>query len=174
MITLGIDIGGSSVKTAALDGDKILGTAQSPTYSRPTTAQLIDSIKKSLPAASPQILEHIRKAGAPGLKIERLGLCLPGIYDSASRKITQSINVPGLVGPTLDDLITQSLGQNLPQSDIKIFTDAFAAAHDILTLKKLAGRFLVISIGTAIAPAVPDKGQPPNVAAPSPAPLAHP
>ena len=101
MITLGIDIGGSSIKSAAFDGDKILATAQGLTYSRPTTAQLIDAIKKSLPPATPQILEHIRKEASPAPKIQRLGLCLPGLYDSLHRKIIQAINVPGLVGPTV-------------------------------------------------------------------------
>src|SRR4051812_10142823 len=167
MITLGIDIGGSSVKSAAFDGDKILATAQGPAYSRPTAAQLIDAIKKSLPPATPQILDHIRKAATPGLKIDRLGLCLPGLYDSATRKIAASVNVPGLVGPTLDDLVTQSIGQQLPPADIRIFTDALAAAHDILTLKKLPGRVLVISIGTGIGAAVLDDGRPLQIDGPS-------
>jgi predicted NBD/HSP70 family sugar kinase len=168
MITLGIDIGGSSVKTAALDGERILATAQSPTYSRPTTPQLIDSIKKSLPPANPQILDQIRKGASPSLKIDRLGLCLPGLYDSAARKITYSVNVPGLVGPSLDELISQSLGQKFPAADIKIFTDALAAAHDILSLKKLDGRVLVISLGTGIGAAVLDSGKSLEVDGPSP------
>ncbi|HEV8605616.1 MAG TPA: ROK family protein [Tepidisphaeraceae bacterium] len=151
MITLGIDIGGASVKTAAFQDDRLLSAAQSPPYSRPSTAQLIDSIRKAL---------------LPTIKPQRLGLCLPGLYDATQRKITQSINVPGLVGPTLDDLISQSLGQQPPP--IQIFTDALAAAHDIQLMKKLQGRLLVISLGTGIGAAILDDGKPLHVDGPSP------
>src|SRR5688572_8716823 len=136
MTSLGIDIGGTSTKTALLDGSgKTVSTGQSPTYSRPTTPQLIDAIQKALPAATSQILDSLRKSNSATLPIDRLGLCLPGLYESASRKITASVNVPGLVGPTLDDLVKQSLGAVPAQ--IRIFSDAVAAAFDIVQLKKL-------------------------------------
>jgi len=151
MITLGIDIGGTSVKSAAFQDDRLLSTAQSPPYTRPNTAQLIDSLKKSLP---------------PNIKPERLGVCLPGLYDATQRKITHSVNVPGLVGPTLDELISQAIGQQPPP--MQIFTDALAAAHDILHIKKLEGRVLVISLGTGIGAAVLDSGKPLHVDGPSP------
>src|SRR4051812_11373244 len=111
MITLGIDIGGSSVKTAAMQEERIVATAQSAAYTRPNTNQLIEAIRKSLPA---------------NVKPERVGLCLPGLYDAAQRKITASVNVPGLVGPTLDELISKSLGTASPPP-LQIFTDALAA-----------------------------------------------
>ena len=112
MITLGIDIGGSSVKTAAMQDERILSTAQSAAYTRPNTNQLIEAIRKSLPA---------------NVKAERIGLCLPGLYDASQRKITASVNVPGLVGQALDELISKALGTAAPP--LKIFTDALAAAH---------------------------------------------
>jgi predicted NBD/HSP70 family sugar kinase len=151
MITLGIDIGGSSVKSAAFQDERLLATAQSAAHTRPNTIQLIDSIRKSLPA---------------NIKPERLGLCLPGLYDVGQRKITASVNVPGLVGPTLDELISKALGTQPPP--LQIFTDALAAAHDILQIKKLEGRVLVISLGTGIGAAVLDNGRPLHVDGPSP------
>lgn len=151
MTTLGIDIGGSSVKSAAFDDQRLLSSAQSPPYTRPNTAQLIEAIHKSLP---------------PDLKPQRIGLCLPGLYDATQRKITHSVNVPGLVGPTLDELISKALGAQSPQ--MQVFTDAFAAAHDILHMKKMDGRVLVISIGTGIGAAVLDNGRPLHVDGPSP------
>jgi len=151
LITLGIDIGGSSVKSAAFQDDRLLSTAQSPPYNRPNTTQLIDSIRKSLP---------------PNVKPERLGLCLPGLYDAQQRKITQSVNVPGLVGPTIDELISKALGTQPPP--MQNFTDALAAAHDILLMKKLEGRVMVISLGTGIGAAVLDNGKPLHVDGPSP------
>ena len=151
MITLGIDIGGSSVKTAALQDDRVLSTAQSAAYTRPNTNQLIEAIRKALPG---------------DVKAERIGLCLPGLYDARQRKITASVNVPGLVGPTLDELISKAMGTAAPP--LKIFTDALAAAHDILHLKKLEGRVLVISLGTGIGAAVLDEGRPLHVDGNSP------
>jgi predicted NBD/HSP70 family sugar kinase len=152
MITLGIDIGGSSVKTAAMQEERIVATAQSAPYTRPNTNQLIEAIRKSLPA---------------DVKAERIGLCLPGLYNAAQRKITASVNVPGLVGPTLDELISKALGTASPPP-LQIFTDALAAAHDILHAKKLEGRVLVISLGTGIGAAVLDEGKPLHVDGPSP------
>src|SRR5213075_718454 len=137
LISLGIDIGGTSVKTAAFEDDRILATIQGTPYTRPNTAQLIEAIRRSLP---------------PNIKPQRLGLCLPGFYDATQRKITQSVNVPGLVGPTLDELISKALGTQPPP--MQIFTDALAAAHDILLMKKLEGRVMVISLGTGIGDAV--------------------
>src|SRR5437016_12550416 len=99
MITLGIDIGGSSVKTAAMQDERVLSTAQSPAYTRPNTNQLIEAIRKALPA---------------DVKAARIGLCLPGIYDAAQRKIAASVNVPGLVGQALDEVISKALGTAAP------------------------------------------------------------
>jgi predicted NBD/HSP70 family sugar kinase len=151
MVTLGIDIGGTSVKTAAFADDQFLSTTQGTPYTRPNTAQLIDAIRKTVPAS---------------LKPARLGLCLPGLYDATQRKITHSVNVPGLVGLTLDELMTQSLGQ--PPPPMQIFTDAHAAAYDIQLMKKLDGRVLVISIGTGIGASVLDNGKPLHVDGNSP------
>ena len=44
MTSLGIDIGGTSVKLAAIENGQTLWTGQSPFYSQPTTDQLIDAI----------------------------------------------------------------------------------------------------------------------------------
>jgi predicted NBD/HSP70 family sugar kinase len=151
MITLGIDIGGSSVKSAAFQDDRLLSTAQSPAHTRPNTTQLVESIRKSLPA---------------DIKPQRLGVCLPGLYDAAHRRISASVNVPGLVGPTLDELMSKALGA--PPPPLQIFTDALAAAHDILHMKKLEGRVLVISLGTGIGAAILDNGKPLHVDGPSP------
>jgi predicted NBD/HSP70 family sugar kinase len=169
MTTLGIDIGGTSVKTALFDdasSAKPLSTGQSPAYSRPSTTQLVDAIQKALPPATAQILDSMRKSGASTLQIDRLGLCLPGLYDSAQRKVTLSVNVPGLVGPTLDALVKQSLGTLPPV--VKIFSDAVAAAYDIYQIKKLERRVLVISLGTGIGAAVLDNGKSLEVDGPSP------
>ena len=50
MISIGIDIGGTSVKMAAIENGKTLWTGQSPFYSRPTTDQLYDAILRAIAA----------------------------------------------------------------------------------------------------------------------------
>jgi len=47
MVCLGIDIGGTSVKLAALQDGKSLWTGQSEFYSRPSTDQLIAAIRQA-------------------------------------------------------------------------------------------------------------------------------
>src|SRR2546430_4245257 len=90
MTLLGIDIGGTSVKLAAIEDGRTLWTGQSPFYSRPTTQELIDAIS----AAADNRPKDIAVAG----------LCVPGLYDKERRMITLSVNVPGLMNIVLDDL----------------------------------------------------------------------
>src|SRR4051812_33995215 len=100
MICLGIDIGGSSVKLAALQDGRQLWTGQSEFYSRPTTEQLIGAIRE---AAGGRI-------GANGSGADVAGICVPGLLDREKRMITLAVNVPGLMGIVLDDLVADALG----------------------------------------------------------------
>ena len=99
MVQLGIDIGGTSVKLAALEGSRTLWTGQSAFYSRPTTEQLIAALRQA--------------AGDRVGRVDRAGLCVPGLYDPQRRMITLSVNVPGLVGIELDKLIGDALGRGI-------------------------------------------------------------
>src|SRR5437868_4738221 len=94
--SLGIDVGGTSVKLAAFDAraQRALWTSQSPFYARPTTEQLIGAIRA---AADGRV--------AAGETFDVAGLCVPGLYDSGRRMITLSVNVPGLMNVVLDDLV---------------------------------------------------------------------
>src|SRR5438874_8511328 len=112
MIQLGIDIGGSSIKLAAIEQGKTLWTAQSPFYSRPDTDQLVDALRAT--------------AAGRARDVSATGLCVPGLYDAAQRMITLSVNVPGLVGIKLDDLIARALGADIEQ--LNIINDAVATA----------------------------------------------
>src|SRR5438093_7191635 len=118
MRSLGIDIGGTSVKMAAIElpSGKILWTSQSPFYSRPTTEQLVDALRTT---ASDNI--------APTETFDAAGLCVPGLYDKARRMITNSINVPGLMNIVLDELIARGIGAGRVK-ELRIVNDAVATA----------------------------------------------
>src|SRR5690349_20023729 len=99
MTQLGIDIGGTSIKLAAIDDGKTLWSSQSDFYSHPTTEQLVDALRKT--------------AGGRVGDVSAAGLCVPGLYDKQQRMITLSVNVPGLMGIKLDDLIARALGPGI-------------------------------------------------------------
>src|SRR5688572_11280116 len=91
MISLGIDVGGSSVKLAAMANGQILWTAHSESYSRASKDQLIDAIQ--------------RGAAGRTKSISTVGICVPGRLDRVRRMITLSVNLPALNGLRLDDLV---------------------------------------------------------------------
>jgi predicted NBD/HSP70 family sugar kinase len=140
MTQLGIDIGGTSVKLAAIADGETLWTGQSAFYSRPTTEQLIEAIAST--------------AAGRGKGIGLAGLCVPGLYDAPRRMITMSVNVPGLMGIKLDDLVAKALGA--PIKDLKIINDAVATATDVIVSHGLSGRVVSIALGTGVGIGVLD------------------
>jgi predicted NBD/HSP70 family sugar kinase len=156
--TLGVDIGGSSVKTALWVGSTCVRTGQSPFYTRPTTDQLLAAIRAAVGSAS-------RELGT-------VGLCVPGLLDDARRRVTLSVNVPGLTGFELDQLVPQALGLDRQTADehqsTTISNDATASAYDIFHSRHLTGRLLVVALGTGVGAAVLDDGVPLRVEGDSP------
>jgi glucokinase len=143
-ISLGIDIGGTTVKAAATQGDTVLWTRRSARYVRPTGEQLADAIRQ----ACAQI-EH---------PIARVGLCAPGLLDEARERVIIATNMPGLVGVRLRDLIEPVTGA-LEARPI-VVNDANATAFDVYFVRRPAGRLLLIAIGTGVGMAVLDDGIP--------------
>src|SRR5437763_116274 len=152
MKCLGIDIGGTSVKMAMLEGERTLWTGKSPSYNRPATDQLVDAIR----AAAAQPVE-----GA-----DAVGICVPGLMDKPCKTITLSVNVPGLVGVPLDELVARALGNGL--GEVWPVSDAVAAGYDIFKTRKLSGRLMLLALGTGIGAAVLDDGVPLKVDGDSP------
>ncbi|HEX2973801.1 MAG TPA: ROK family protein [Tepidisphaeraceae bacterium] len=144
MSYLGIDIGGSSVKMAAVDEGQTLWTGQSERYERPDTQRVIEAIR--------------RAAGGRATRADGVGLCVPGLLDQAKRAITLSVNVPGLNGVNLEALIGMALGESLGR--LRVVSDAIATGYDIGFQRQLRGRLLVLALGTGIGAAVLDDGQP--------------
>jgi predicted NBD/HSP70 family sugar kinase len=146
-IAMGIDVGGTTVKAAGLLDGKVLWTARSRGYSRPTAAELIAAIR-----------EATSKLDAP---VQHVGLCVPGILDARRQRVTYSANVPGLQEISLYDLVRGALGETAPAP--RIVNDANATAFDIFITRKLAGRLLVLAIGGGVGAAVLDEGKPLHV-----------
>ena len=142
MRSLGIDIGGTSVKVALLDGDRI-ATSRSSEYSGASADELATVIAAALPDGSHEA--------------QSVGLCVPGRLDSARTQIVQSINLPALQNVPLAELISQAIGVPVKPT---IASDAHAAAHDFLITHKPIGRLLAISIGTGVGASVLDEGKP--------------
>jgi predicted NBD/HSP70 family sugar kinase len=143
MLHLGIDIGGSSVKLAAIREGQVLWTEQSASYDKPTSQQLIQAIRMT--------------AGGRVVRAAGVGMCVPGIFDKSSRSVTLSVNIPGLNGLKLDSLLQAALGDGL--GPLRIVTDSVATAFDIWSTRKLAGRLLLVALGTGVGAAVLDDGK---------------
>ena len=144
MMSLGIDVGGGSVKLAAVQDGKLLWTGQSASYSRPTKGQLVDAIRAA--------------ANGRSARFDVAGICAPGKLDRPKRTITLSVNVPSLMGIVLDDLVAEALGDSVGR--IEILNDSTASAYDIYAANKLHGRLLSITLGTGVGASVLDEGVP--------------
>ncbi len=143
MPALGIDIGGTSVKAAAVEaGSHTVTLGHSRPYHRPDTATLVSAIKEATANASDSI--------------ETVGLCLPGSWDESRGLVTYSINVPGVVDVP-PELLVRNAG--IRAARVSCFTDAHAAAYGAYSAERCTGRFLAISIGTGVGAAVLDDGK---------------
>lgn len=144
---LGIDIGGTSIKLALLDAGRVAATAQSARYARPS----FDDLAAHLRAA----FRQLPLSGPPAA----VGLCAPGLRDPDTGVVLKAVNLPALVGHTLNELLAAA-AENSDWPASRIVTDAHAAAVDFTTLSPAPGRLLAISLGTGVGACVLDDGQP--------------
>lgn len=145
MLTLGIDIGGTSVKAAARESGRTLWQGQSAFYVRPTTELLTAAIREAV--------------GGRASRTEAVGLCVPGLLDETRSMVMLSVNVPGLMNVPVSEIVGRALGFELP-ADPVVLNDAVATAHDIAVARCLRGRLLVLALGTGVGAAVVDDGRP--------------
>ncbi len=140
MLQIGIDIGGGSVKAAAVRGGVTEWTGKSEPYSRPRRSELEKAI------AEAAVL--LRESPAA------VGVCAPGLLNESRTAVTHSVNVPGLVDVPLVEL----LGNFGTQRPPVVASDANATAYDIYLSGKLTGRLVALVIGTGVGAAVVDEG----------------
>lgn len=150
MNALGVDIGGSAMKFAMLEGEQMVWSAASQRYHRPDAAEL----RRVLAAA----LSGVPTRPGP----LAIGVCAPGLYDAGSGAITRSVNMPALVGIPLEGLIREALPAPCRGSSTLtcITSDAHAAGHDFARVHRVRQRLLAISLGTGVGAIVLDDGVP--------------
>jgi predicted NBD/HSP70 family sugar kinase len=139
--SLGIDIGGSSVKAAFLDTQGQWQTAMSDRYSNPDRAAITAAIGSCL--SKLKVIEP-----------DCVGMCLPGRLNPDCSSIELSINVPSLNGWLFQDLIVSATGR-VPH-EFKVVSDADAAGFDYATDHPDPSRTAAISIGTGVGLCVLD------------------
>ena len=149
-LAIGIDVGGTAVKVAAVDrAGATRWAGRSPAYSRPSADQLAGAIREAAAGRAP--------AGA-ALGRCAVGVCVPGIMHEDGHTVAQSVNVPGLNGCRLDELATSALGGH--PGSVVVTTDAHATAYDLYIVRRLRGRVFLLAIGTGVGAAVLDDGAP--------------
>lgn len=150
VLTLGIDIGGSSVKAALLADGKTRSVARSDLYERPAR----DALELAIGQAAGMVLEGLADP------VDRIGLCAPGILDRPALRITRAVNVPGLEGLHLPELIARAIERAArvaaPRRLDAITSDTHATALDMFLAERLAGRLLCIALGTGVGASVLD------------------
>src|SRR5436305_7879106 len=148
---LGIDVGGTSVKLAAVAQGQILWTAKAP-HHKPSAQELLDVVAKAADGR------------ARGLSC--VGLCVPGILDESRERVTFSANVPALHDLRLEQIARAATEE--PPTVLRVVNDTLATGWDVFTTRKLAGRMLVLALGTGVGAAVLDDGVPLRVDGDSP------
>lgn len=141
-VSLGVDVGGTSVKLALLENGTPAWTGQSPFYARPNA----DELKQAIRAA----------AGDRCVRAEVTGICVPGLLTHDRSRVKLSVNVPGLNGLPLDELVHDALGPHT--GPVRVVNDAAASSSDYARLHGLSGRLLAIALGTGVGGAVVDDG----------------
>jgi predicted NBD/HSP70 family sugar kinase len=147
MRSLGLDIGGTSIKLALLEGGQTVALRRShATYTDPSPAKLTS-----------HLAEVLRDLPPP----DAVGICLPGLIDLSTRTFIASVNLPRLVGTCIDDFLNVT---KLMWPTARIAPDAMAAAIDFRHNHQSpcwsGGRLLALSLGTGIGACVLDDGTP--------------
>lgn len=137
--TIGIDIGGTNIKSVLFNGDKVMMD-----YSLGTPK---DSLEHLIIMILALIEPLAKKAEESKVKIRGVGLGVPGIVDPYSGKITDAPNLPMLNGIKLAEILEKRI--NLPvkmDNDTECFLRAEATVGAAAKYKNIYG----ITIGTGI------------------------
>lgn len=140
MKSLGIDIGGTSVKLALLENGRQVWTGQSGFYSKPTPERLVAALREA--------------AAGRVDRVDACGICVPGIQNEERTMVILSVNVPGLNNLPLSKLVGDAFGPGVP--GVKTCNDAISCASDIVITLGLQGRTMVLAMGTGVGAAVID------------------
>lgn len=164
MLSLGLDIGGTSIKAALLRGGVVIAETRQALSDSTSVSSLSAAVRSAFLA-----LEVVQEP-----KLTSVGVCMPGVWDEQARVLRHSVNVPALNNMRPDDWLPVVGGFT---SCPVVVSDAHAAAFDIYattTPAPKAGaspasaghgpahnhsqRLLVASLGTGVGICVLDDG----------------
>lgn len=160
--TLGLDIGGTRVKAALLDSDRVIGTFVTSRYRRPNRGTLLRAVsqavegvteKRGRESSSPTCYlpaEDLLPEKSSRPLFSGVGVSVPGVLSDDRRRVLLSANVPGLQEIELPELWADLAPRGV------VTTDQIAAAVDYAALHNIRGRLLSIAIGTGVGAAVLD------------------
>lgn len=155
---LGIDIGGTSVKAAALDHAATAPrTAVSDRYTRPS----LDDLARAI--------DHALRSLAP-LNTPAVACCVPGQLEPDARTIRFSANIPALMGVDVRAWLRETLDL---EAEPTLLPDAVAAAIGSHHAQPTHGRLLTLAMGTGIGAALLEHGLPARLASNPPGLVGH-
>jgi glucokinase len=147
--SLGIDIGGSSVKLALIRDGAEPQTLRGEPHEMPALELLTSRIQATFDSL-------LAQAGLSRDAVGAVGVCVAGPMDNAG-VIEMAANVPSLAGVSIPDWTEQTLGLGVP---VVPATDANSAAACEHRRNPMSGRTLYLSLGTGVGGAVLDDGRP--------------
>jgi glucokinase len=115
-LVIGIDLGGTQIRAAVLQGAKILGRAATLTGENPTPERV-------LPRISTTVQQTLDEAGVTLAEIVGIGVASPGPLDNRTGTIYAPPNLPAWHGVPLRDIL-----QGQYQKPVFVENDANAAA----------------------------------------------
>lgn len=148
-MTLGIDVGGTTVKAARLAPDGSATFAASQPFVRPDRDTLRLSIRRA-----------VEGVGSGG--VGSVGLCVPGRVAVDGSCVELSVNVPGLVGYRFDALVRDAVGEGI---GFVRLGDAEAATLDAARVHPDRRRVLGLALGTGVGVALVEDGRPVRIGA---------
>jgi len=148
MQTLGIDIGGTSVKVCLADffSDDPAQFGRSNVYSNPSRGELVDAMQTAMSRLS-----------LDANHVQAVGMCLPGKRAADGESIEFSQNLSCLNGWRFSQMLKAVLGSE--PAKFEILSDVNASGQAYLHEKPCSGRAAIIAIGTGVGLGVFDNGQ---------------
>ena len=119
----------------------MLWTGQSAFYAKPDPAQVTAALRQA--------------ADGRVRRVDRCGICVPGILNDDRTMVTLSVNVPGLMGLPLTKLVGDAFSDGVPAA--RVCNDAISCATDVVAAMNLIGRTMVLAMGTGVGAAVLDR-----------------
>lgn len=147
---IGIDVGGTNVKIALIDGEgKIIYSNSVPTYAQMGYEYTVNNIKQA-------IRDLMKETNTDAKEIEGIGFDFPGQVDYKTGVVKLAPNIPGWVNVPIAQMIEEEF--NIPT---RIDNDVRCAA--LGELKFGAGKgcenFVCITVGTGIGSGLVINGQ---------------